>query len=452
MKVRSPRLQVSLVAAGLAASWLGGRLPAQEAAPRLAAAPVVYAAEVDALIHPVSAAYIVQTIDRADAEDAALVVLTLRTPGGLVDSTRTINSRIITAKTPVVVFVGPSGSRAASAGFLITIAADVAVMAPGTHIGAAHPVSGTGVEMDETQAEKAASDIAAYARSLATQRGRNVELAENAVIESQSFTEVEALDASPPLIDLIATDLEDLLEQLDGRSIERWDGSTVELTTAGAEITFLQMNWRQRLLSAIAHPQIAVLLFSLGTLGLTIELWSPGAIVPGVVGGLCLLLAFFAFQILPVNYVGLLLILFGLILLVLEMVVFSYGVLATGGIVSMVLGALMLFDSPVPELQLGLPFIISTMLALAVIIVGLMRLVIKAQLRPAVTGLSGMIDEVGRTLTVIEPGGSGRVATHGEIWTATSNEAIAEGESVRVTAVDGMTLTVRRSASGAHGG
>ena len=452
MKVRSPRLQVSLVAAGLAASWLGGQLPAQEAAPRLAAAPVVYAAEVDALIHPVSAAYIVQTIDRADAEDAALVVLTLRTPGGLVDSTRTINSRIIAAKTPVVVFVGPSGSRAASAGFLITIAADVAVMAPGTHIGAAHPVSGTGVEMDETQAAKAASDIAAYARSLATQRGRNVELAEKAVLESQSFTEVEALDASPPLIDFIATDLEDLLEQLDGRSIERWDGSTVELTTAGAEIISLQMNWRQRLLSAIAHPQIAVLLFSLGTLGLTIELWSPGAIVPGVVGGLCLLLAFFAFQILPVNYVGLLLVLFGLILLILEMVVVSYGLLATGGIVSMVLGALMLFDSPLPELQLGLPFIISTMLALAVIIVGLMRLVIKAQLRPAVTGPSGMIDEVGRTLTLIEPGGSGRVATHGEIWKATSNEAIAEGESVRVTAVDGMTLAVRRSASGAHGG
>ena len=452
MNVRFPRLQVSLVAAGLVASWLGGRLPAQEAALRPAAAPVVYAAEVDALVHPVSAAYIVQTIDRADAEGAALVVLTLRTPGGLVDSTRTINSRIIAAKTPVVVFVGPSGSRAASAGFLITIAADVAVMAPGTHIGAAHPVSGTGVQMDETQAEKAASDIAAYARSLATQRGRNVELAEKAVIESQSFTEVEALDASPPLIDFIATDLEDLLEQLDGRSIKRWNGDTIELTTAGAEIISLQMNWRQRLLSAIAHPQIAVLLFSLGTLGLTIELWSPGAIVPGVVGGLCLLLAFFAFQILPVNYVGLLLILFGLILLVLEMLVVSYGLLATGGIVSMVLGALMLFDSPAPELQLGLPFIVSTMLALAVIMVGLMRLAIKAQLRPSVTGPSGMIDEVGRTLTLIEPGGSGRVATHGEIWTAASNEAIAEGESVRVTAVDGMTLTVRRLASAAHGG
>ena len=452
MSVRPPRLQVGLVAAGLAASWLGGRTPAQEAAPGSTAAPVVYAAEVDALIHPVSAEYIVQTIDRADAEGAALVVFTLRTPGGLVDSTRTINSRIIAAKTPVVVFVGPSGGRAASAGFLITIAADVAVMAPGTHIGAAHPVSGTGVQMDETQAEKAASDVAAYARSLATQRGRNVELAEKAVVESQSFTELEALDASPPLIDFIATDLEDLLEQLDGRSIERWDGNTTELTTAGAEVIFFQMNWRQRLLSAIAHPQIAVLLFSLGTLGLTIELWNPGAIVPGVVGGLCLLLAFFAFQVLPVNYVGLLLILFGLVLLVLEMVVVSYGLLATGGIVSMVLGALMLIDSPAPELQLGLPFIVSTTVALAVIMVGLMRLVIKAQLRPAVTGPSGMINDVGRTLSPIEPGGSGRVATHGEIWMATSNEAIAEGESVRVTSVDGMTLTVRRSASGAHGG
>ena len=417
-----------------------------------ATAPIVYAAEVDALIHPVSAEYIVQTIDRADAADAALVVLTLRTPGGLVDSTRTINSRIIAAETPVVVYVGPSGSRAASAGFLITIAADIAAMAPGTHIGAAHPVSGTGAQMDETQAEKAASDVAAYARSLASQRKRNVELAEQAVIDSRSFTEEEALNASPPLIDLIATDLDDLLEKLDGRTIERWDGSTAELKTAGAVIVPIQMNWRQRLLSAIAHPQIAVLLLSLGTLGLTIELWSPGAIAPGVVGGLCLLLAFFAFQILPVNYVGLLLILFGLVLLVLELVVVSFGLLATGGIVSMVLGALMLIDSPVPELQLGVPFIFSTMIALAGIVLFLANLVVKAQRRRPVTGPSGMIDGVGRTLTPIEPGGSGRVATHGEIWTATSNELIPEGESVRVIAVEGMTLTVRRSAPAAHGG
>ena len=452
MNVRPIRLHVSLVATGLGALLLGGQAPGQEVPSPSGTAPIVYAAEVDALIHPASAEYIVQTIDRADAENAALVVLTLRTPGGLVDSTRTINSRIIAAETPVVVYVGPSGSRAASAGFLITIAADIAAMAPGTHIGAAHPVSGTGVQMDETQAEKAASDVAAYARSLASQRKRNVELAEQAVIDSRSFTEEEALNASPPLIDLIATDLDDLLEQLDGRTIERWGGSTSELRTAGAVIVPIQMNWRQRLLSAIAHPQIAVLLLSLGTLGLTIELWSPGAIVPGVVGGLSLLLAFFAFQILPVNYVGLLLILFGLVLLVLELVVTSFGLLATGGIVSMVLGALMLIDSPVPELQLGVPFIFSTTIALAGIVLFLANLVVKAQRRRPVTGPSGMIEEVGRTLTPIEPGGSGRVATHGEIWTATSNEVIPEGESVRVIAVEGMTLTVRCSAPAAHGG
>ena len=224
------------------------------------------AAEIDALIHPVSAEFIAQTISRADDDDAELVVLVLRTPGGLVDSTRDINTSIIEAETPVVVYVGPSGTRAASAGFLITIAADVAAMAPGTHIGAAHPVSGTGQAMDETAAEKAASDVAAYARSLASQRERNVELAEKAVTDSQSFTEREALEAEPPLIDLVAADLDALIDQLDGREVRRWDGDTVTLRTAGARIEQVEMNWRQRLLSAVAHPQVAVLLFSLGTL------------------------------------------------------------------------------------------------------------------------------------------------------------------------------------------
>ena len=406
--------------------------------------PVVYAAEVEALIHPVSAEFIVQTIDRADAEEAALVVLTLRTPGGLVDSTRTINARIIEAKTPVVVYVGPGGTRAASAGFLITIAADIAAMAPGTHIGAAHPVSGTGAPMDETMAEKAASDVAAYARSLASRRNRNVELAEKAVTESQSFTEEEALDADPPLIDLVASDLDDLLAQLHEREITRWDRTTTVLNTANARIERLSMSWRQQLLSAIAHPQVAVLLFSLGTLGLTIELWNPGAMVPGIVGGLCLLLAFFAFQILPINYVGLLLILFGLVLLVLEMVTPTYGLLGTGGIVSMVLGAVMLVDSPAPEFQLGMPFILATMLALGLITGALARLAVRAQWTRPVTGVSGMIDQIGQALGPISVGGAGRVSTHGEIWSATADEAIVEGDDVRVVAVDGMKLTVRR--------
>lgn len=410
--------------------------------------PVVYLTEVEALIHPVSAEYIGQTLDAADAADADLVVVMLRTPGGLVDSTREINTRIIEAETPVVVYVGPSGTRAASAGFLITIAADVAVMAPGTHIGAAHPVSGSGTGMDETAAEKAASDVAAYARSLASQRQRNVDLAEKAVTESLSFTEREALDADPPLIDLIAADLDDLLEQLDGREVRRWDGGVEVVRTEDAEIETVAMSWRQRLLSAIAHPQIAVLLFSLGSLGLTIELWNPGAAVPGIVGAVCLLLAFFAFQILPINYVGLLLILFGMVLLVIEMFTPTYGLLAVSGVVSMLFGAVMLFDSPAPEMRLGWPFILSSMLALGLLTGALARLGIRAHHVPAVTGVDGMLHREGWSMDAIPAGGRGRVATRGEIWTAAAapGHDIAAGDRVEVVAVDGMVLTVRRAA------
>ena len=450
------RRRVRLATAWLAVAGAGPLLAA--AGPLLSAAgqgagrPVVVAAEIDALIHPVSAEFIAQTISRADDEDAELVVLVLRTPGGLVDSTRDINTSIIEADTPVVVYVGPSGTRAASAGFLITIAADVAAMAPGTHIGAAHPVSGSGQAMDETAAEKAASDVAAYARSLASQRERNVDLAEKAVTDSQSFTEREALEAEPPLIDLVAADLDALIDQLDGREVKRWDGDTVTLRTAGARIEQVEMNWRQRLLSAVAHPQVAVLLFSLGTLGLTIELWNPGAILPGIVGGLCLLLAFFAFQILPINYVGLLLILFGLALLVAEMLTATYGLLATGGLVAMVLGALMVIDSPAPELQLGWPFILPSMLALGLIVMLLTRLGVRSQLTRPVTGRSGMLEQPGRTTEPIPAGGAGTVLTHGELWSATADEEIGADEPVRVVAVDGMRLVVQRQPQQPPGG
>ena len=404
---------------------------------------VVLVADVDALIHPVSAEYIAQTLDRAADQEVELVVLMLKTPGGLVDSTREINTSIIESKTPVVVYVGPSGTRAASAGFLITIAADIAAMAPGTHIGAAHPVSGTGAAMDDTAAQKAASDVAAYARSLASQRERNVRLSEEAVTESRSFTEDEALAADPPLIDLIASDLDDLLKQLDQKQVRRWNGDTQTLSTKDASVVMTEMTWRQQLLSAIAHPQIAVLLFSLGSLGLTIELWNPGATVPGVVGGLCLLLAFFAFQILPINYVGLLLIAFGLLLLVLEMFTPTFGLLATGGIVSMVIGAVMLVDSSAPEFQLGWPFILSSMLTLGLITAGLARLGIRAQRTASVTGVTGMIDQIGQVRTEISSGKTGSVVTRGEIWLAKSDSAdVCEGEKIRVVAVEGMTLTV----------
>ena len=404
---------------------------------------VVLVADVDALIHPVSAEYIAQTLDRAADQEVELVVLMLKTPGGLVDSTREINTSIIESKTPVVVYVGPSGTRAASAGFLITIAADIAAMAPGTHIGAAHPVSGTGEAMDDTAAQKAASDVAAYARSLASQRERNVRFSEEAVTESRSFTEDEALAADPPLIDLIASDLDDLLEQLDQKQVRRWNGDIETLSTKDASVVMTEMTWRQQLLSAIAHPQIAVLLFSLGSLGLTIELWNPGATVPGVVGGLCLLLAFFAFQILPINYVGLLLIAFGLLLLVLEIFTPTFGLLATGGIVSMVMGAVMLVDSSAPELQLGWPFILSSMLTLGLITAGLVRLGVRAQRTVSVTGVAGMIDQIGQVRTDISSGKTGSVVTRGEIWLAKSDSAdVCEGEKIRVVAVEGMTLTV----------
>jgi membrane-bound serine protease (ClpP class) len=407
--------------------------------------PKVFVAEVDAIIHPVSAEYMMATIDRADAEGAALVVFVLRTPGGLVDSTRSIVSKMIAAKTPVAVFVTPSGARAASAGFLITIAADIAAMSPGTSIGAAHPVSGDGTATDPTMAKKAASDVAAYARTIATKRGRNVKLSEQAVTESRAFTEQEARTAEPPLVDVIAADVDDLLKQLDGRTVTRFDGRTATLRTAPAERVEVAMTWRQRILSAVAHPQVAYLLFSLGTLGLTIELWNPGAILPGVVGGLCLLLAFFAFSILPINYAGLLLILFGLVLLILEVKIASFGLLAIGGFVSLVLGSMMLIDSPLPELQIGLRFIMPLMLAFGGIILFLVRLSVNAQRQLATTGVQGMVGEPGRVIAAIAPGAEGSVSTRGEIWRALSDEPLAEGDAIRVVSVEGLTLRVRRA-------
>src|SRR5437762_8060584 len=402
--------------------------------------PAVYAADVDSIIHPVSAEYMIETMARADRDGAALVVFTLRTPGGLVDSTRDIITHMLAAKTPVVIFIAPSGARAASAGFLLTIAADVAAMAPGTHIGAAHPVSGNSEKMDETMAKKAAADVAAYARTLATRRHRNVSLAEEAVNNSRAFTDEEALRAAPPLIDLVAADIPDLLRQLDGRTVTRFDGTSIVLATAGARTTPIAMSRRQRVLSAIAHPNVAYILLSLGTLGLTIELWSPGAVLPGVAGGLCLLLAFFALQILPVNYAGLLLILFGLSLLILEVKIASYGLLTAGGLASLIFGSMMLIDSSAPELQLSLSVVVPVVLGFTAIAAFLVRLALEAQRRPAVTGMEGMVNEPAEAITAIEPGVAGRVKMRGEIWQAVATDRIVPGERVRVTNLAGLTV------------
>lgn len=431
------RLRIAVFAAALvSASSLGGGYA--QSPDR----PLAVVAEFDGIIHPISAEYLTQTIDEADASDADVIVFILRTPGGLLDSTRAIVSRMIASRAPVVVFVGPSGSRAASAGFVIALAADVAVMAPGTHIGAAHPVSGTGEPVDDTMAAKAASDTAAYARSLAAARGRSEALAEEAVLESRAFTDGEALGAMPPLIDFIAQDLDDVLRQLDGRMVTRFDGQTSTLRTANAEVRRVNMTRRQEFLGAIAHPQIATLLLTLGMLGLTIELWSPGAILPGVAGGLCLLLAFFAFQILPVSATGLLLIVFGLILLLLELTVPSFGALGIGGTISLALGATMLTRNAIPGVEVSLGFIVPMALGCAAIVLFLGRLALRSQRQRAISGVEGMIGASGHARDAIDSDATGNVDVHGEIWRARTARPLAARQAVRVTAVDGLTLTV----------
>jgi membrane-bound serine protease (ClpP class) len=402
----------------------------------------VIVVEYDGIIHPISAEFFDEVITRADLIGARLVVFNLRTPGGLLESTRTMVSRMIAAQTPVAVFVGPAGARAASAGFILTLAADVAAMAPGTHIGAAHPVSASGQENpDQTMSDKAASDTAAYARTLAEARKRNVDLAAEAVLESRAFTDQEALNATPPLIDLVATDIDDLLAKLDGRQITRFDGRAVTLKTTDSTIERMGMSRRQQLLSAIAHPQIAYLLLSLGMLGLVVELWNPGAVFPGVVGGICLLLAFFAFQVLPVNVAGVLLIVLGIGLLVLEATVPSFGVLGIGGIISLVVGAVMV-TSEVPGVRVNYQFIVPVAIATGGVALLLGRLAMRAQAQPAVTGAEGLVGERGQALTALGPDLFGQVRVHGEIWRAQSTSPLEAGTRVRVTALDGLTLTV----------
>jgi membrane-bound serine protease (ClpP class) len=404
-------------------------------------APRAVVAEYDGIIHPIAAEFLDETIAGADTSGAAVIVFVLRTPGGLLESTRTMVSRMIAARAPVVVFVAPSGARAASAGFIIALAADVAAMAPGTHLGAAHPVSGSGEQVNETITKKATEDAAAYARTLAEARGRNVALAGEAVTASRAFTDREALSASPPLVDIVARDVDDLLRQLDGRTIARFDGRTVTLETSGIAIERTEMTRRQQFLSAIAHPQIAYLLLTLGMLGLTVELWNPGAILPGVAGALCLLLAFFAFQILPVNTIGLLLIVFGLALLILELKVPSFGVLGVGGTASLLIGSVMI-TREVPGVRVGLGIIVPAVLALAGIVLVLGRLALAAHRTPAVTGAEGLIGARGRALTALGPGEDVHITVHGEIWRATSSVPLTPGHAVRVTALAGLTLAV----------
>jgi len=407
-------------------------------APAGASIPVV---ELDGVVHAVSAAYVVQAIDRADAAGAPLLVIRIDTPGGLDTSMRQIIDRMLNCKTPVAVFVGPSGARAASAGFIITISADVAAMAPGTNLGAAHPVSGLG-KMDEVMSAKVTQDAAAYIRSKAERRGRNVEMAEKAVVESRSFTEKEALELG--LIDLVASDVEDLVRQLGGREIRRFDGSAVTLDLAGQALEPVRMDWRQAILSAIASPEILFLLLLGALAGLGGEISHPGLIFPGVLGVLCLILFLFASQIIPVNWAGVLLILLAVALFIAEIKVTSYGLLTVGGLVSMILGAMMGVDSELPELRIDPLTLVPVVLVFAAFTLGIVRLVVQAQMRRAVTGLEGMTGKGGQAESDIDP--EGWVLVQGERWRARAEERIVRGERIEVLSGSGLELRVRKGA------
>lgn len=401
----------------------------------------IYEFEVNDIIHRVTAQYLIDGIEQAEEDDGELVLIRLHTPGGLDTAMRQIIEKILNSKVPVAVYVAPSGARAASAGFLITISADIAAMAPGTNIGAAHPVSGSGQPMDETLSKKVESDAAAYIRSIAAKRGRNVELAEKGVVESQSWTESEALESN--LIDYIAASEKELLEKLDGTTIQRFDGSEVVLHTKDREVIQVEMSTPQRILSVISHPNIAYILMTLGVLGLYFELANPGAVLPGVIGVICLILAFFALQVLPVNYAGLLLVLVGIGLLIAEALTPTFGALGLGGVLAVVLGSLILFEEqslPTPALHLSWTVILPVTLLLVVVFGFLGRLVIKAQLGKPTTGDMGLVGEIGTAQTEIE--GTGKVFIHGEFWDVTSRHKINRGEKIRVTGIQGLVLEV----------
>ncbi|HQH61853.1 MAG TPA: nodulation protein NfeD [Candidatus Saccharicenans sp.] len=394
-------------------------------------------------IHPITAEIIVKAIKQAGQEKAELLIIKLDTPGGLDSSMREIIEAIVSSPVPVVAYVSPAGARAASAGLFISMACDIFAMAPGTSTGAAHPVSiGTsGQEQDKTMEEKVTHDAAAYIRTLAEKRGRNIQMAEDAVRKSLSYTEQEALKGK--LIDLIAKNEQELIEALDGKEIKRFNGEVQALNLKDQTLVELPLTFRQKLLMAIANPNLAYILLMLGLLGLYFEFANPGAIFPGVIGGISLLLALFSFQILPVNYVGLLLILLGTVFFVLEIKVTSYGALAVGGAISLFLGSVILIKSPIPELRPSLKFIVPVVLGVSLIFVLLVYLVIKAHRRRALTGKEGLVGETGQALTPISQ--AGKVFVHGSIWRAVSDDKIEKGDKVQVVEVqDHLTLKVKK--------
>jgi membrane-bound serine protease (ClpP class) len=398
----------------------------------------VLIADLDGVISPASSSYLVRVIDVAERDQAVCLIFKIDTPGGLDVSMREITKRILNAEVPVVVYVAPKGARAASAGVFILYASHVAAMAPGTNVGAAHPVSMGGGQMDSVMMEKVTNDAVAYLRALAKERGRNAEWAELSVRESASVDAETALELG--VADLIAENEGELIEQLNGREVKVKEGVVV-LDTRDTGTREVKMTLRERLLLLLTNPNIAYVVLLLGIYGLFFELQNPGMIFPGVVGGICLILGFYSLHVLPVNYAGVALLVLSAILFILEIYITSQGLLTIGGIAALVFGSLILFESDVPYLRVSWEVIMLVVIIVAGFVIFLLTLGVKAQFRRKTTGSEGIVGEVGTAKTDIKPAG-GTVFVHGEFWNATSDLAIKEGHRVRVLGVKKMVLKV----------
>jgi len=393
---------------------------------------------VDDTIQPISEEYIARAIAEAGRRHDQAVLIEINTPGGLVDSTRQIIEHITTSSVPVIIYVTPSGSRAASAGFFILESADIAAMAPGTNTGAAHPVILGGGKMDDVMKEKIENDAAALMRSVASRRGRNVEVAESTVRQSKSFTDQEAL--SEHLIDYVASNEDELLRQIDGKSFKRFNGENVTLKTAGQQVSLFGMTLKEKILAYLMDPNIAFLLLAIGALSLYIEFNHPGAVIPGTVGVVFILVAAFALNLLPTRFAALVLILGAFALFAAEAKFASHGVLTIGGIALLTLGGLLLVDAPIPEMRVHLLTALAVSIPLGVITAFLMTIALRARRNKVVTGEQGLLGETGVAQTALSP--QGKVFVHGELWDAIASSALPAGQLVVVRRVDGLTLQV----------
>ena len=392
---------------------------------------------IDDAIQPVTAEYIGRALETAAANHDQAVLIEINTPGGLVDSTRKIIEKIVASPVPVIIYVTPRGSRAASAGFFILESADVAAMAPGTNTGAAHPVI-LGAKMDDLMKQKMENDAAALMRSVVAKRGRNVDLAESAVRESKSFTDQEALDKK--LIEYIAPSEQDLFHQLSGKSFKRFDGTTLTLSISGQPVVDYRMTPKQRLLSYIMDPNVAFILLAIGALALYAEFNHPGAVIPGTVGAVFILLASFALNLLPVRFAAIAMIIGAFALFAAEAKFASHGVLTTGGIALLTIGGLFLVDAPIPEMRVHLLTALAVSIPLGIITAFLMSIAVRARRNKIVTGEQGLIGEIGVAQTQLSP--AGKVFVHGELWDAISTMPVPAGEQIVVRQVDGLTLRV----------